>query len=60
MLDALGRERQVRLALAVFKSANQRSRALLLRLGFADAAVDDPARATLEPDEQLMSRPLPG
>ena len=51
--------RPVHQALAIFKRANHRSLALLLRLGFADAASDDPARSALEPDEQLMSRSLP-
>lgn len=51
--------RPLRQALAIFKRANHRSLALLLRLGFADAASDDPARSALEPDEQLMSRSLP-
>lgn len=63
MLDALagqGSARPVQHALAVFKRANLRSMALLQRLGFADAHADDPARDTLEPDEQLMTRPLPG
>lgn len=49
---------QVHQALAIFKRANLRSKALLQRLGFADAPADDPARGTLEPDEQLMTRPL--
>ena len=51
--------RPVHHALAIFKRANHRSLALLLRLGFADAAADDPARSALEPDERLMSRSLP-
>ena len=51
---------QVRQALAIFKRPNHRSLALLLRLGFADAAPDDPARGALEPDERLMARSLPG
>ncbi len=51
--------RPVHQALAIFKQANHRSLALLLRLGFANAASDDPARSALEPDEQLMSRSLP-
>ena len=58
MLDELAGPWQVRQALAVFKRANLRSMALLRRLGFTDAAADDEARATLEPDEQMMSRPL--
>ena len=52
--------RQVRQALAIFKRPNHRSLALLLRLGFADAAPDDPARGALEPDERLMARSLSG
>ena len=52
--------RPVHQALAIFKRANHRSLALLLRLGFAEAAADDPARSALEPDERLMSRSLPG
>lgn len=52
--------RRVRQALAIFKRPNHRSLALLLRLGFADAAPDDPARGALEPDERLMARSLPG
>ena len=52
--------RQVRQALAIFKRPNHRSLALLLRLGFADAAPDHPARGALEPDERLMARSLLG
>ena len=51
--------RPVRQALAIFKRPNHRSLALLLRLGFTDAATDDPARGELEPDERLMARSLP-
>jgi len=60
MLDELQQHVGVRHALAVFKRANFRSLALLLRLGFTDAPADDAARSTLESDEQLMTRPLPG
>ena len=66
MLDELAgsgltqQARQVRQVLAIFKRPNHRSLALLLRLGFADAATDDPARGALEPDERLMARSLPG
>ena len=60
MLDELQGAWQVRHALAVFKRANFRSLALLQRLGFKVAPADDAARGTLEPDEQLMTRPLPG
>jgi ribosomal-protein-alanine N-acetyltransferase len=65
MLDELAGSGSVRpvqpvhQALAIFKRANHRSLALLLRLGFAEPAADDPARSALEPDEQLMSRSLP-
>ena len=59
MLDELAGGWQVSQALAVLKRANVRSTALLLRLGFTDAPADDPAHTALEPDERLMSRPLP-
>ena len=59
MLDELARGWQVSQALAVLKRANVRSITLLLRLGFTDAPADDPAHTALEPDERLMSRPLP-
>ncbi len=59
MLGELRQGWQVRQALAAFKRANARSRRLLLRLGFAEAAADDAARRDLEADEDLMQCGLP-
>lgn len=52
MLDELRDRYAVRLALAVFKAANSRSRALLERAGFVDT------RGETEPDERIMQRRL--
>lgn len=46
-------------ALAVFKRSNLRSQALLHRLGFTEAAADDPALAGVAADEALRQRALP-
>jgi [ribosomal protein S5]-alanine N-acetyltransferase len=60
MLVDLAAEARVTRALAQLKRSNTRSMALLRRLGFVAAAPDDPGRVALPPDEQLMTRPLPG
>lgn len=56
MIDELRQRYHVHTLLAVFKRSNLRSRRLLDRLGFGVAAADDPRRARLESDEDLMLR----
>ena len=54
MVEELHERYRVHTLLAVFKRSNLRSRRLLERLGFGVAPADDPRRATLEGDEDLM------
>ena len=56
MLDELAATEGVARFLAVLKTRNFRSMALLRSLGFAEAGPGDAALATVEPDETLMHR----
>ena len=56
MADELAGQYGVHTLLAVFKRTNDRSRRLLERNGFAAAGPDDPMRATIDDDEDLMRR----
>lgn len=58
MIQELGTQHAVHTLLAVYKCSNTASRRLLERQGFAAAEAGDPLRASIEADEDLMSRPL--